>query len=336
MQQYQIIAGQGIHGLERVTVDTPTPSDQQVLVRIKAAALNYRDLMIAEGRYFAAGGEPVVPLSDGAGEVVAVGAQVSRFKPGDRVMTSFFPQWQEGAIAPDKIAQALGGSVDGALSQWITLDERSLVPTPAHLDDVQAATLPCAGVTAWNALFVNTRLQPGATVLLLGTGGVSIWALQLAHAAGLRTIVTSSSDAKLERARSLGATAVINYRTTPEWQEQVLALTDGRGADLVLEVGGTGTLARSIASTRMGGSVAIIGGVSGFGGEFSPLALIGGAKQLTGIFVGSRAMSEDLARFTETHGLRPVVDKTFPFEQAREAFEYLKSGSHFGKVVITL
>jgi NADPH:quinone reductase-like Zn-dependent oxidoreductase len=220
------------------------------------------------------------------------------------------------------------------LAEEVVLHEEALVAIPAHLSYAEAATLPCAAVTAWNALFVEGGLRAGDSVLLLGTGGVSISALQLAKAAGLQTIITSSSDAKLERARALGAAATINYRTMPEWQDEVLRLTDGRGVDLVLEVGGQGTLTRSIASTRMGGTVAIIGGVSGFGGELNPFALIGGAKRLVGIFVGSRSMLEDLNRFLGITGVHPVVDRAFPLHQAREAYTYLKKGEHFGKVVI--
>ena len=201
---------------------------------------------------------------------------------------------------------------------------------------VEAATIPCAGVTAWNSLFVEGGLRAGDSVLLLGTGGVSIWALQLAKAAGLRAIITSSSDEKLQRARGIGAVATINYKTTPEWQDEVLRLTEGRGVDLVLEVGGQGTLSRSIASARMGGTIAIIGGVSGFGfgGELSPFALIGVAKRLSGIFVGSRSMFEDLNKFLSVAEIHPAIDHVFPFLQVREAYEHLSRAGHFGKVVI--
>jgi NADPH:quinone reductase-like Zn-dependent oxidoreductase len=249
-------------------------------------------------------------------------------------MTSFFPDWVDGAPTPEKTANPLGAIADGVLAEEVVLHEEALVAIPAHLSHIEAATLPCAGVTAWNALFVEGGLRAGDSVLLLGTGGVSILALQLAKAAGLRTIVTSSSDEKLERALGLGASATINYTTTPEWQDEVLRLTDGRGVDLVLEVGGQGTLTRSIASTLMGGTVAIIGGVSGFGGELNPFALIGGAKRLSGIFVGSRGMLEDLSRFLSVAEIHPVVDRVFPFAQAREAYTHLERAGHFGKLVI--
>ncbi|MEM4988742.1 NAD(P)-dependent alcohol dehydrogenase [Collimonas sp. H4R21] len=334
MQAYQIQAGQKIAGLERVQRDSAPLAAHEVRVRMHAVSLNYRDLMIADGTYLSTGDKPVIPGSDGAGEVIEVGAAVNRFSVGDRVTGSFFPDWISGAPTPRNTARALGAVTDGVLADEVVLHEESWVAIPSYLDYIQAATLPCAGVTAWNALFVEGRLRAGDSVLLLGTGGVSVWALQLAKAAGLRTIITSSSDAKLERARALGASAIINYRNTPEWQDEVLRLTGGAGVDLVLEVGGQGTLARSIRSTRMGGTIAIIGGVSGFGGELDPFALIGGAKRLSGIFVGSRAMLEDLNRFVEVAAIQPVVDKVFPFQQAREAYAYLEQAGHFGKVVI--
>jgi len=292
--------------------------------------------MIAEGKYLRTGDTYVIPCSDGAGEVIATGSAVSRFRVGDRVAAAFFPEWVQGEPTQQNTAGALGGARDGMLAEEVVLHEEALAAIPEHLSYAEASTIPCAGVTAWNALFVEGRLKPGDSVLLLGTGGVSVWALQLAKAAGLRAIMTSSSDEKLNRARELGADAAINYKTIPEWQEEVLRLTGGRGVDLVLEVGGLGTLARSVASARMGGTVAIIGGLSGFAGELNPMTLIGGAKRLSGIFVGSRKMLEDLIRFLGVAEIHPVVDRVFPFQQVREAYGYLKSGGHFGKVVVEL
>jgi NADPH:quinone reductase-like Zn-dependent oxidoreductase len=334
MLAYQITAGQQIAGLKQVQREIPTLTEHEVRARIHAVSLNYRDLMIADGKYLSTGDAPVIPCSDGAGEVIAVGAQVTRFRVGDRVAAAFFPDWINGAPTPKSTAGALGAAADGMLAEEVVLHEDALVAIPAYLSYVEAATIPCAGVTAWNSLFVEGGLRAGDSVLLLGTGGVSIWGLQLAKSAGLRTIITSSSDEKLNRARSLGAAATINYNITSEWQDEVLRLTDGRGVDLVLEVGGQGTLTRSIASARMGGTVAIIGGVSGFGGELNPFALIGGAKRLSGIFVGSRSMFEDLNRFLSVAEIHPVVDRIFPFQQARDAFTHLKNAGHFGKVVI--
>jgi NADPH:quinone reductase-like Zn-dependent oxidoreductase len=290
--------------------------------------------MIAGGSYLAGEEKAVIPGSDAVGEIVEVGPAATRWRIGDRVATSFFPHWHHGAATPHNSRDALGAVADGVLAEEIVISEDSVFAVPEHLDDAQAATLSCAGVTAWNALFVDAKLQPGQSVLLLGTGGVSIWGLQLAKAAGLETIITSSSDDKLERAKALGATATINYRTHPEWQDEVRKLTGGRGVDAVLEVGGKGTLQRSIDAAAMNGTIAIIGGVSGFAGEFNPISLIMGAKRLSGIYVGSRGMGEDLARFVGVKQIAPVVDRVFDFEQAPAAYEYLESGAHFGKVVI--
>jgi NADPH:quinone reductase-like Zn-dependent oxidoreductase len=334
MQAYRILPGTNLAGLERFHCDVQSLAPREVRVRVHAVSLNFRDLMVAHGNYIVSAGRPVIPCSDGAGEVIAVGREVTRFRPGDRVAGAFFPGWIDGAPTCAKTAGALGGDADGMLAEEAVLHEDALVVIPSQLDFAEAATLPCAAVTAWNTLFVDGALKPGATVLLLGSGGVSIWALQLAKASGLRTILTSSSDEKLERARALGADETINYRTVPEWQDEVLRLTGDRGVDLVVEVGGQGTLKRSVAATRMGGTIAVIGGVSGFGGEFEPLALISGAKRLTGIFVGSRTMAEDLYRFVETADIRPVVDRVFDFDRAREAYAHLEAAGHFGKVVI--
>ena len=335
MQTYRLTAGAGIGGLERADTPTPTPAAHEVVVRTHAVSLNYRDLMFARGNYINTPARPIVPLADGAGEVVAIGAAVTRFKPGDRVVNTYFVDWIDGEPTPENTAVSFGAHTDGVLAEAFVAHENALVPIPAHLDYVEAATLSCAGITAWNTLFVTGGLKPGSSVLLLGTGGVSIYALQLAKAAGLRAIITSSSDAKLERARALGADATINYRDNPEWQEEVLRLTGQRGVNLVVEVGGEGTLERSLAAVRMGGTVAVIGGVSGFGGTvMQPLGLIAGTRRLAGIFVGSRTMLEGLNRFVETAGIHPVIDRVFDFDQAREAYEHLEAGRHFGKVVI--
>ena len=337
MRAYQILPGEGIDGLQCVDFPDRELGTGEVRVRVHAVSLNHRDLMVAGGNYLVTVDDPIIPCSDGAGEVVATGPGVMRVQPGDRVVASFFPYWHDGSTGSDKIRHALGGDMDGMLAEDVVLDEGALVTIPAGMSYVDAATLPCAGVTAWNAIFESANaIRPGDTVLLLGTGGVSILGLQLAKAAGLDTIVTSSSDAKLQRAKDLGARHVINYRTTPEWQEEVLRATGGTGAHVVLEVGGQGTVNRSIASAAMGGSVAIIGGVSGFGGDVNPATLLAGAKRLVGIFVGSRAMLEKVVRFADATGLQPVVDRVFTFDQAQEAYRYMASGSHFGKVVISV
>lgn len=334
MKAYRIRAGRGIDSLA-LAEEAPAPLGAgQVRLRVRAVSLNFRDLMVADGRYPAGGERAVIPASDAVAEVIELGPGATRWALGDRVATSFFPHWHAGAASAHATREPFGADADGVLAEQIVVSQDSVFAVPAHLDDAQAATLTCAGVTAWNALFVEAGLRPGQSVLLLGTGGVSIWGLQLAKAAGLRAIVTSSSDAKLERARALGADATINYRSHPEWQDEVLRLTAGNGVDAVLEVGGAGTLARSLRAAAMNGTVAIIGGVSGFAGEFDPFGLIMGAKRLSGIFVGSRGMGEDLARFVGVNKIAPVVDRAFAFEQAGEAYRYLESGSHFGKVVI--
>ena len=336
MQAYHVHPGKNLDGIVAIERASAAPGPREVRVRIRAVSLNYRDLMVVRGSYLGKGDAPVIPGSDGAGEVLDVGADVTRFRPGDRVATTFFANWIEGRQQPHKSALSFGGPIDGTLAQEIVVSEDALFAVPDHLDFNEAATLTCAGATAWNSLFVEGRLTPGDSVLMLGTGGVSIWALQLAKATGMRTLITSGSDAKLDRARALGADVTINYRTSPEWHEDVLRATHGAGVELVVEVGGTGTLRRSVAATRMGGTIAIVGGVSGFGGDIDPMALIRGAKHVTGIYVGSRAMLEDLARFVSLHRIRPVVDRVFPFAQARDAYAYLDAGSHFGKVVIAV
>lgn len=337
MRAYQILPGNNIDGLQCVDFPERELAPLEVRMRVHAVSLNYRDLMVASGNYLVNVDNPIIPCSDGAGEVLAVGSGVTRLQVGDRVAGSFFPHWQEGRSTPEKIRHALGGDVDGMLAEEVILHEDALAKIPPQLSFVEASTMPCAGVTAWNAIFVSSNaIQPGDTVLLLGTGGVSVLGLQLANAAGLRTIITSSSDEKLQRARERGAHHTINYRNTPEWQEEVLRVTHGRGADVVLEVGGQGTVNRSVASAAMGGSVAIIGGVSGFGGEVNPATLLATAKRMVGIFVGSRKMLEDVMRFAATTDIKPVVDRVFTFDQAKDAYRYMESGSHFGKVVIAV
>jgi NADPH:quinone reductase-like Zn-dependent oxidoreductase len=337
MLAYQIVPGEKVDGLRCAELPDRPLGTGEVRVRVHAVSLNYRDLMVASGNYLVDVDDPVIPCSDGAGEVLEVGHGVNRFKPGDRVAASFFPCWHDGPTSQEKTRHSLGGDIDGMLAKEVFLDQHALARIPDALSDVAAATLPCAGVTAWNAIFVSSnQVRPGDTVLLLGTGGVSVLGLQLAKAAGLSTIITSSSDDKLRRARALGADHTINYRAHPEWHEEVLRMTGDLGANVVLEVGGQGTVNRSVSAAGMGGTVAIIGGVSGFGGEVNPVALLSGAKRMVGIFVGSRAMLEDVMRFAAAVRLAPVVDRVFPFEQAQDAYRYMESGSHFGKVVIAV
>jgi NADPH:quinone reductase-like Zn-dependent oxidoreductase len=337
MQSYSIQRGAGITGLQRRSLPRAALGPNDIRVGMRAVSLNYRDLLVARAEYMNGGGEPLIPCSDGAGEVLAVGAAVTRFRPGDRVAAAFYPTWIDGEPTEDKVGRGLGGGRDGVLAQEVVLPEDAWFAIPSHLSYVEASTLPCAGVTAWNALFVAGGLERGDSALILGTGGVAIWALQLAAAAGVHAIVTSSDNSKLERARALGAHATINYREQPEWHERVLQLTRGRGVDLVLEIGGRDTLKRSLAAARVGGSIAIIGGVGGgFGGELEPFALIERAQRLLGILIGSRAMAESLSRFVASTGLRPVVDRVFDFAHAGEAYAYLATARHVGKVVIEI
>lgn len=335
MRRYEIKRGEKGYALALATVARPTPANDQVLVRIRAVSLNHRDLYVLQGMGGAdASGR--VPISDGAGEVVAVGSGVKQFKVGDRVAGTFFERWIDGKPTPAALMSARGGQAPGVLSEYVAAHENSWVKIPAHLSFEEAATLPCAGVTAWNALFTTGHLQAGDIVLLEGTGGVSIFGLQFAAAAGAKPMITSSSDAKLERARSMGAVGTVNYRTNADWEREIRKLTGGRGVDHVLEVGGKDTLPRALKALALGGQVALIGGLTGFDGQVSVGSISGVQGTVRGIYVGSRADFEAMNGFIAKHKLKPVIDKTFAFEQATAAYEYLESGSHFGKVVIAL
>ncbi|MEM7625108.1 MAG: NAD(P)-dependent alcohol dehydrogenase [Planctomycetota bacterium] len=320
--------------LQLVELDTPAPGPGQVQVRVRAASLNFRDLIVAKGGYPRNDAYPTVPLSDAAGEVSGVGEGVTQWEVGDRVSPNFLPGWTSGAVSEDNLGGALGGGIDGVLAERIVVPASGLVSIPGHLSFEQAATLPCAALTAWNALTCSPS-SPGQTVLLLGTGGVSVFGLQLAQLFGLRTIVTSSSDEKLAQAKSLGADHTINYATHPEWQDEVKKLTDGRGADRVLEVGGDGTLERSLASTAVGGTIALIGLLSG-GEPPSILPVLLNAQRIQGIYVGSAALFADMNRAIEHARLEPVIDKIFDFADAPAAYNHLKSQKHLGKVVIRI
>jgi NADPH:quinone reductase-like Zn-dependent oxidoreductase len=316
------------------TIDVVEPSYGQVLVAIKAVSLNYRDILVATGRYSPNLPRPLVIASDAAGEVIAVGQDVRNFKTGDRVVSSFFQDWQRGEIDRDAAPSALGGSIDGVLATARVFDERGLVRLPPHLSYEEAATLPCAAVTAWNALVPTAHVKSGDTILLLGTGGVSMFGLQFGLLHGARTIITSSSDEKLTRAKAHGASETINYAKTPEWHKEVLRLTEGRGVDVVLEVGGTGTLPKSLRSVRAGGQVSLIGILSGISEPLNIGPILHNAIRLQGIYVGSVEIFEAMNRAITAHKLKPVVDRSFPFGEAREALHYMESGRHFGKIVI--
>jgi NADPH:quinone reductase-like Zn-dependent oxidoreductase len=331
IRQYQLELGASGLELEIHEVVQPTPGPNEVLVRVRAVSLNHRDLSIL-GRRTASGR---VPTSDGAGEVIAIGRGVTQFAVGDRVAGTFFADWPGGRRTSEAMATARGGGVDGMLAEMVTSHENGLVTIPDYLSFEEAATLPCAAVTAWRALFTDGGLQAGETVLLEGTGGVSIFGLQLAAAAGAKPIITSSSDSKLERARALGAVGTVNYRSNPEWQEKVLALTDGVGVDHVLEVVGQETLSRAVEALAFDGHVAIIGGLSGRASDL-PLRPLPNGSSVTSIYVGSREDFEAMNEFLIKHQLRPVIDRVFAFEEAPAAYEYMESGAHMGKIVISL
>lgn len=337
MKAWTIQQHGSLDGLALVEQPDRQPAPGEVLVRVRAVSLNYRDLITLDQQRPGNLPPPLVPCSDGAGEVVATGAGVTRFAIGDRVAGTFFHDWVSGPFEMRYHAAASGGSVHGWLREFVSIPEHALVPSPSHLSHEEAACLPCAAVTAWQALFTRGGLRAGARVLVLGTGGVSIFALQLATAAGARVIVTSSSDEKLERARTLGAWAAINYRTTPDWDKEVWRLTEKHGVDHVVEVGGPGTLGKSMNSVGAGGQIALIGVLTGFGApEAGLFPLLARNARLDGIYVGSRADFESLNAFLAQHAIRPVIDRVFPFADARNAFAHLKSGAHFGKVVVAL
>jgi NADPH:quinone reductase-like Zn-dependent oxidoreductase len=338
MRAYEIVAGSGsLDGLRRCERPDPKPQPTQILVRIQAASLNYRDLLIARGHYMGgAVAANTIPLSDGAGEVVAVGSAVTRFRVGERVASTFFRGWLDGKPPRGPLVALGAPPADGVLAELAVFDEQNAVTAPAHLSAVGAATLPCAAVTAWRTLVDVGRIAPGETVLVLGTGGVSVFALQFARLAGARVLVTSSSDEKLARARALGADGCINYVTCPEWDREVLKLTDGRGVDHVLDVGGSGTLARSIGSVAVGGRIGMIGVLTGLGTPLNPYGMLGKQASMQGIYVGSRGHFERMNAAISAHRLEPVVDREFAFDDALAAYRHLESGAHFGKVVIRL
>lgn len=334
MKKYEMPAVAGptaVGGWQLVEAETPQPGPGQVLVRVRAVSLNYRDLMISRspGRK-----QPLVPCSDGAGEIAVVGAGVTRAQVGDRVAGIFFQTWLDGPLSEEIHAQALGGSAQGMLAEYVVLSEQGVVQLPDFLSFEEAASLPCAGVTAWNSLVEQGRLQAGQTVLLQGTGGVSILSLQLAKSTGARVIITSSSDEKLARARELGADETINYRRTPDWAAEVRRLTQGRGADHVVEVGGGDTLDQALAATRASGHVAVVGVLTGAKAAVSTGVILAKSLRMNGIYVGSRVMFERYLRALEQSQRRPVIDRIFAFEEAPAALAHLASGQHFGKVVV--
>jgi NADPH:quinone reductase-like Zn-dependent oxidoreductase len=324
----------GIDNLTLAERDKPVVGANDVLVELHAASLNYRDVMVVEGTYNPRMRLPAVPFSDGAGEVVEIGEAVTKWRVGDRVCSIVIPGWIDGGPTAEKAKTAIGaGRSDGILREYAAFDENAVVSVPEHLSFEEASTLPCAAVTAWHALVESGHLRTGETVLTLGSGGVSVFALQFAKLLGARVIATSSSDAKLKKLSALGANDTINYRETPDWDTAVLEMTGGRGVDHVVEVGGVGTLARSVKAVRVGGHIALIGALD-MSGEFNPVPVFMKAIRIQGIFVGSRKMFEDMNLKIAESNMQPVIDRMFGFGEAHEALHYIKTGAHFGKVVV--
>ena len=338
MRTVELNGGFGLDNLRLVERPDPRPGPGQVLVRLTAATLNARDLLLVRGVYNPKQPLPIIPVSDGAGVVEEVGAGVTRFRPGDRVVSVFFPDWISGEPSAQKLSTALGSPADGVLCEYRVFDEAGLLPVPDNLGDQEAAALPCAGVTAWSAIVGLGRVRPGDVVLVQGTGGVALFALQFAKLAGATVILTSSDDAKLERARALGADHAINYRAKPEWSRPVKELTDGRGADLVVEIGGAGTLPQSIRAVRVGGTIAMIGVLAGASASNLPLPLVVMRQvRMQGVTLGSREDFEAMLRAMAAAKLRPVLDDhRFGLAEARAAFERMAAGVHFGKIVVEI
>jgi NADPH:quinone reductase-like Zn-dependent oxidoreductase len=337
IRQYQFEPASSGYRLVLREVPRPAVDARDVLVRVKAVSLNRRDLNILQRdydpEYTVAGG---IPLSDGAGEVIAIGTDVTRFRIGDRVAGIFFAQWIEGPPSAEALASDRGGNPGGMLSELIVSHEDGLVRIPDHLSYEEAATLPCAALTAWVGLFKRGHLQPGQFVLLEGTGGVSVFGLIFAAAAGAKPIITSSSDEKLQRAKELGAFGTVNYRTNPDWQKEVRALSGGHGVDQVLDVGGKETLGKALEALAHGGHVALIGGLSGYGSDLPTDALMWINATASGVYVGSREDFEAMNAFISEHRIRPVIDRVFEFEEAQQAFDYMQGGDFLGKIVIRL
>jgi NADPH:quinone reductase-like Zn-dependent oxidoreductase len=333
MKQFEIQEF-GIDNLALVEGDVPRPGAGEVLVKMTAASLNYRDDMAVKGLYNPKLKRPMIPLSDGVGMVEEVGSGATEFKKGDRVASCFFQGWQDGPPTKKKIEAALGGDINGVLREYAVFPQSGLVAVPSSLSDEEAATLPCAAVTAWHALFENASSGPGDSVVIQGTGGVSIFALQFAVAAGLRTIVTSSSDEKLARARQMGAGETINYKTTPDWEKIARKLTNNEGVDHVIEVGGSDTMPRSLRAVRMQGLVSVIGVLTGAEPSISPVPILMNSVRVQGIYVGSRAMFQRMNRAIEFKRIKPVIDKTFDWTEIKDALRYMESQQHFGKICL--
>lgn len=338
MKAFELQGGFGINSLRVVERPRPQPQAGQVLIEWEAWSLNFRDLLMVKGLYNPRLKFPFTPLSDAAGRVVEVGSGVTRVKPGDRVTSVFMPGWIDGGVTEEKSRTALGGAREGLLAEFSVLEEAGVLPVPPHLSSEESATLPCAAVTAWHAVVTEGKTSSSDTVLVQGTGGVSLFALQFARMQGAKVIATSSSDAKLSQVLDMGAAEGINYRTTPEWGSRALELTSKRGVDHVVEVGGAGTLGQSLRAVRMGGRISLIGVLAGgVGGQDQPVSLVPilmKGIRVQGIFVGSLEMFEAMNAAITLHQLRPVVDRVFAFEDFPAALHHMESAGHFGKIVV--
>jgi len=336
MKVFEIQGSFGLENLKMARREEPVPGPGEVIVRLSAVSLNYRDLMMIRGHYNPRQPLPLIPCSDGVGEVVSVGEGVTRFSVGDRVAGAFTQSWISGPPDAERLKRTLGGPLDGVLAERIRLSQDGLVRVPGHLSDVEAAALPCAAVTAWSALVEFGALKAGDTVLVQGSGGVSVFALQIARMFGARVIATSSSEEKRNRLEELGAFATIDYSAEPKWSSKVRELTGGRGVDHIVEVGGAGTLEQSLRAIRTGGTISVIGVLSGISSKLNIIPILMQHLRLSGIFVGSREAFENMNRAFETNQLHPVIDRVFPFKDTIEALKYFQEGSHLGKVCISL
>jgi len=332
MRAYEIVSDGGIDALALNERQPPQPEKGEILVSVRASSINNRDLSTIQDPTPRGIRFPCVPNSDGAGEVISVGAGVTRFKTGDRVAGCFFQNWSDGLISAAAMASAMGGAVDGVLAETVVLSEAGAVHIPAHMTFEEASTLPCAGLTAWNCLVEQGGLKAGNTALFLGTGGASIYGLQIAKMMGARAIITSSCDQKLEKAKCLGADELINYRQTPDWEEQVLEMTNGAGVDVTIETGGGGTLEKTMMATRIGGTISLIGVLTG--GTINPTAVMRKSIRLQGVYVGNRRMFEDMNAAFTLNQIHPVIDQVFEFEDARSAYHAMRAAGHFGKLVV--
>jgi NADPH:quinone reductase-like Zn-dependent oxidoreductase len=336
VKTFEIQSQFGLDHLVQVERPVPKPGPGQILIRMRAIALNYRDLLTVGGSYNPKQPLPLVPCSDGVGEVAALGDGVERVREGDRVIPIFAQRWISGAPTRERLRSTLGGPLDGTLAEYVVLSEDGVVRAPSHLNDEEAASLPCSAVTAWNALVGDNPVTAGDTVLVQGTGGVSIFAMQLGQLLGARVIATSSSDEKIERVRRLGAWETINYRDEPEWGKAVRRMTGGEGVDRVVEVGGAETLAQSLGAVAIGGQISLVGNLSGALLQLNIIPIFMRQVRLQGVLVGHRESLEAMNRAIEAHTMRPVIDRVFPFAEAHRAFEYMKTGRHFGKICIRI